>query len=1053
METDDIDIPIDLDVPDNRDLFKFRNVESYEQYLNETNSLDLSDTHVNRTNVNGGFTDLPDFRDIDDSVIRNHNNTRFSVDTSALMHLHSQLPGIQHFQPQISSQHQCVALAFLGHHLFTRKWMKIDCSQYFNNITVICESRAQSYFQPGGKHLDQAMYANIESIKKMNGTLRVVTKYCAESWFHVEGNCYKIAPLPVEEFECFLLNGTETVTSLGRLPWKYITQYLSLLYSLQFNIYLCSTTTTSESLAVVNGLHQCEDFTFIAEHHVCDGEADCPDALDEVNCNDVCTFDEPKSRLSCYTMCSSDICTCSKLYFQCSTTGGCISLSKFCDGVFDCQDMSDEILCVDESQATDGSQFTCISGKRIDMRLVNDTVPDCPMQGDDEMWLSDSLPSTVITKDSVMVACIPGHPKLFNIHLLCQLTWDTGDHLATCRNGAHLSNCIYYSCPHQYKCPYSYCIPVQAVCDGRMDCPDGSDETDCHHHFCPYLLKCKSKDICVHKNDVNDGTVDCPDFKDDEITVGIKPCPTECSCVGHAVYCGGHQGKRLGNHASFARALVLKTDAVLTSNTVKYSEFVNLRYLDLSNNEFDNIQTYSFHSLQSLVKLLIANVSLSVIPQYFFQSLTNARDLLLRDNNIKRIETYAFSGMTFLPELDLSLQMLSDIESCSFQGLDALVRLNVSYNLLEIINQDTLCGIRNLQVLDLTGNNIINVDPSTYLTLSHLYALESSIPGMCCYVDIPKCSPQFEDDFASCTNILALSALQYTVWPIAIFSIIENVFALVAFQSATTKHSKKKLIHNLNQKHLALSDVIMGFYFLILAIFNAVYEGHFIQVAHLWKDSLECKIISFMSLVSFEMTLYMVFIMSLGRFIALCMPMTTMFTKMTLARVMVVTGWLFSLLIAGFPAGALYLQQKGLNNALCVMMLSFEHLDSWYVLIVLILNTTISLCNIVMYSSIIHLLRRRQQRLTQMTCQQNKRTHGDVIITVRIICVVLTNSTCWMVMVIVGVLLKSGLIMEPKIFSMCTVTVLPVSAILNPILNVFTTSDFMTVLKNIKCQK
>ena len=83
--------------------------------------------------------------------------------------------------------------------------------------------------------------------------------------------------------------------------------------------------------------------------------------------------------------------------------------------------------------------------------------------------------------------------------------------------------------------------------------------------------------------------------------------------------------------------------------------------------------------------------------------------------------------------------------------------------------------------------------------------------------------------------------------------------------------------------------------------------------------------------------------------------------------------------------------------------------------------------------------------------QQTKR--GDLVITVRIICVVLTNSTCWMVMIIVGVLLKSGLIIEPKVFSMCTVTVLPISALLNPILNVFTTSDFTVEFKKIKCKK
>ena len=836
--------------------------------------------------------------------------------------------------------------------------MKITCSHYFNNITIICESETKNVSKPN-KYLDETIYANIKYIKKTNGRLRVERKYCVDDWYHLEGQFYKISPFHVEE--CFSLQNS----SLANHPWRYIYPlFTNFLNNAKTNLFTCTTDTTSESLKMVYGLHKCADFTFIAEHHVCDGDADCPDASDEMACDNICTFFKPIDNLDCYTMCTIDVCICNKMYFQCST-GGCISLSKFCDGVLDCQDMSDEVLCFNETNANDEPQFTCMSGKLINIHLVNDTVPDCPVHGDDEAWLSDSVPSIVIVGDSVMIACIPGHPKMFNIHLLCQLEWNTAGHLATCRNGAHLSDCIYHSCPHQYKCAYSYCITVQALCDGRLECPDGSDETDCQKLLCPHLLKCKSKDMCVHKNDVNDGIIHCPDFHDDEITAGIKSCPTECQCVGQAVFCAGYQINNFINRALLVRALVLRLDTKLISNAIQFAEFINLQYLDLSHNDLDNTYTYSFKHHQSLVKLLLPNVSLPVIPQFFFQSLVVTMEVVFRDNDITRIEKYAFSGMASLPKLDLSSQMLSDIEPCSFHGLHSLVLLNVSNNLLTTINQDTFCGLHELQILDLTQNDIINEDPSTFTTLLTLNMLKSSVQGMCCYVDILSCSPSFKDDFASCTNILALRGLQHSVWIIALLSILESLSALVTFQFAKIDHSKKKLIHNLNQKHLALSDIIMGFYFLIVAIFNELYEGQFLQVAHFWKDSLQCKVLSFLSLVSFEMTLYMVFIMSLGRFVALCKPTKAVFIKMKLARVIVITGWVLSIAIAAFPVVILYLNQGGLNNALCVMMLSFEHLSLWYVLIVPIINTAISLCEIILYLSIVHLLRRRQQRLTK----------------------------------------------------------------------------------------
>ena len=963
-------------------------------------------------------------------------------------HMNLQLPGIQHFQPQLSPHRQCVAEIVPGYKHFKRQWVKIDCDQQFHNITIICESQRTNYTLPSDDYVNHTIYANIKYILKDNGTLVGVNNYCEEGWLYVDDSCYRIYPF---DDQCVTLNKT-----LNKHPWQYVIHFTHGVRNNLTNLFLCRRNTSAESLLTVYGLYQCDDFTYIAEHHACDGEADCLDASDEKNCSDICTFFVPQNNLNCYTACTDDICICNNMYFQC-IKGGCIPLSRFCDGIVDCQDMSDEILCLNESQmsyknASDENHFSCISGETIDRILVNDSIPDCPVHGDDEVWPNENMSSIMVFDDKVMLACIPGHPKLFSHYLLCQLMWDSAGRLATCRNGAHLRDCIYHSCPHQYKCPYSYCIPVHAVCDGRVDCPDGNDETDCHTLHCPFFLRCKADGICVHKNDINNGLINCPSYHDDEL--GIKSCPDSCECLGRAVYCFGSHLNNYIKQVDFARSLIIRAGVVSEVNNYTFSSFINLKYLDLSDNRFNDFQTSSFSSLQlqSVVKLAMVNISLSIIRQYYFQGLVNVKILSLKDNNIRRIERNAFHGLFLLPALDLSHQMLSDIAPCSFQDLKTLETLNLSYNLISVLNKNTLCGLLNLIVLDLRGNDINYVDPLSFAVVSNLQILTSNTQGICCYKDFQTCFPQFDDVFASCISILSENVLQISVWALAVLLIIDNLAALCTLILFKSEQSKKRMIHTFYQINLTLSDLIMGCYFLLLAIFNIVYEGDHVQVASLWKKGLPCKSLALISSFSFQLTMYMTLILSIERFVGLCLPMNIMFTRLRLARLVVLIGWILSAGIVTFPFVTAYIQQSQFNNALCIMMISFKQFDVVYVIAVIILNTATSLCNIFLYSAIIYLLRQRQKRLATMTRQQQQK-HQDVAITVRIICIVLTNSTCWMTLFIMGILRQSGVVADAKIFSFCAVSVLPISALLNPVLNIFTTSEFVESFKTITCRQ
>ncbi|KAH9488652.1 Basement membrane-specific heparan sulfate proteoglycan core protein, partial [Bulinus truncatus] len=175
----------------------------------------------------------------------------------------------------------------------------------------------------------------------------------------------------------------------------------------------------------------------------CDGQQDCNNNADEINCVPVITSPEP----------------CLEGRFRCND-GTCIPRSLFCNGESNCPDGSDEFCgsCRED-------QFQCKNGQCISRVDVCNAFPEC----DD---YSDELPTLCknYNKDAFAVSTFPTVPPA------CPAGY------IRCAEGTCLESCEGpMTCSSdQFRCNEGLdCYPNTMKCDGMPDCPDGADEIGC----------------------------------------------------------------------------------------------------------------------------------------------------------------------------------------------------------------------------------------------------------------------------------------------------------------------------------------------------------------------------------------------------------------------------------------------------------------------------------------------------------------------------------------------------------------------------------------------
>ncbi|XP_046359118.2 uncharacterized protein LOC124137050 [Haliotis rufescens] len=623
----------------------------------------------------------------------------------------------------------------------------------------------------------------------------------------------------------------------------------------------------------------------------------------------------------------------------------------------------------------------------------------------------------------------------------CILDYDIYQQYTGCRDLTHIQDCETHECPVDHiKCPSSYCIPIRLVCDGRPDCADGMDERGCTNITCPGRFRCHGNMVCIPWQQVCDTIRHCPEG-DDEYFCDTS-CPDECLCEGAYITCTGFYLDMIRHLPKYTRVLKLRGSFNKTLKNDTFRHMENLALLDLSYLGVHVIEENSLSGLKNLLHLDLSMNSISLLPEGLFQSMGNLMSLLLNGNGTFKLTAASFDGLTSLPSLDLSGIALRTLKRDMFHGLSSLLNLNLSDSKITAIEDKSFSGVSKLHTLDLTHNFITDFTGDLFYGLEKLSYLYSDKYVFCCFkpqsVPNEQCLPA-ADEFSSCSDLMRNGVLRICMWVLGFSALLANFLSLICrciYDRQSFKRSNDFFVAN-----LAISDLVMGVYMIIIASADVIYRGVYSWNDEAWRNSWVCQLAGLLASLSSETSVMFLCIITLERVLVVKFPLRDHDVFKKRSKFISILVWIVSFLMAGVPLLPISYFSKSFysRSGVCLALpLTRNRPPGWeYSTAIFVIWNFICFVFIAMGQAIIYQAVRASQKL------RKGRTTNDMAIARKLSFIVLTDFVCWFPICVMGLIALQGYVINSEVYAWVAVFVLPINSALNPIIYTLSAVDTM----------
>ncbi len=556
------------------------------------------------------------------------------------------------------------------------------------------------------------------------------------------------------------------------------------------------------------------------------------------------------------------------------------------------------------------------------------------------------------------------------------------------------------------------------MCDRLFHCPEGEDEVSCYNHSCNGLFKCSHSDsvMCLHQSSICDGVVDCLSREDENLCDLPQTCSHFCQCLLYAVSCANVELERIQDVPLFNFIFV---------------QFTGVSFETKATLMRRNCAVVFIWRQSNLEDICAEHVSLSNLLQHLDYS----------HNLLTEIEDFCFQNYQRLRVLQLSKNQIYLIHPSAFATLGSLVKLDISVNEILHLNFDVFATLET-NVLNISNNKLVTI---VYQSTIEVEAVFTDDYRICCLVQSDDITCTAKATWPqSCSIILnsLSSKILVVLETLMILSLnmscILNVVVTHVFCSETSKNKEKRETlspFTVLLVGLCLNDYLFGVYLLSIFSADAHFGDDYVVYTDQWLAGMFCNFLGILSTCVLLHSFFILFTISLSRFVAVKYPLNTQIKSVKKTRRSLITGFSLTTLIAvSFSISYRKLEgNRQMPSPACTLLGETTGSTTIKTATLLVVTSQIGLLFLtgIFYFEIWRELKKRQNIISSQKIASRKR---EKHIAQQAVLITVTNALCWIPSSIIYIFSVAAEQFPTSLLVWNATLVNPLNAVLNPMI-------------------